>query len=101
MDANSQAYLTILGMAVITYLTRVTGLFLTNRIRMTPRTEIILKSLPGTIVVSIVAPALLTAGLAEIIAGTFTGLVAWKTRNLLFALLVGVLSVWALRQLIA
>ncbi|MBA2677625.1 MAG: AzlD domain-containing protein, partial [Ktedonobacteraceae bacterium] len=55
--------------------------------------------LPGTILVAIVAPAVLGAGLAEVGAALATLLVAVRTRNVLVSMLVGVGVVVALRWL--
>jgi len=47
---------TILGMALITYATRAGGLWLMGRVQPTPRLERWLRSLPGAILVALVAP---------------------------------------------
>lgn len=45
---------------------------------------------PGSVLVSLVAPTVLTGGPAEALAALATTLIAWRTRNLLLAMLVGV-----------
>jgi uncharacterized membrane protein len=99
MTSNDSAIFTILGMAVVTYLTRIGGLWVMNRVRITPRIGSWLKALPGTILISIVAPSLTTTGIAEPLSGLITGLVAWKSRNLVLSMVVGIASVWSLRHL--
>lgn len=92
--------ITILGMAAVTYFSRIGGLWLMNRMRTTPRLENYLSSLPGCVLVSVVAPAVLTKGLPEFFAGLLSLFVAWKTRSLVAALITGVGSVWVLRNII-
>lgn len=99
MWGMSQAsMLAILGMAVGTYLTRAGGLFLMSRVKVTPRLEAFLNAIPGAIIVSIVTPAVITSGPAEVLAGAATLGVAARTRNLPLAIAAGVLCVWLLRQ---
>lgn len=99
MQTNSQALLTIVGMALVTYMTRAGGLWLMSRIKLSQRTESWLRQLPGTVIISIIAPTVLTSGPAEVLAALATGLVALRTGSLLLAMLVGVSVVWGLRML--
>jgi len=93
-----QTLIAILGMALITYFTRVAGFFLIKRVKVTKRVEAFLKALPGTILISIVAPIVVTSGKPEMIASAATAVVAWRTGNLAISMAVGVLSVFFLRQ---
>lgn len=88
---------TILGMALVTYLTRFTGLWLMGRFKLPPRLEAGLRYIPGAVLISIVAPAALTQGPAEIVAAALTVFAAARTKNLLLAMLVGVVAVACLR----
>jgi uncharacterized membrane protein len=90
--------LTILGMAVVTYATRAGGPLLLSRVKLSPRVEAGLNHVPGAVLMSIVAPQVLNAGLAEAVAAALTVLTALVTRSLLLAMVVGVVAVWALRQ---
>ncbi|MBT3181023.1 MAG: AzlD domain-containing protein, partial [Deltaproteobacteria bacterium] len=54
---------------------------------------------PGTILISIVAPIVFTSGKPELIASAATAVVAWRTGNLAISMVVGVLSVFFLRQI--
>lgn len=98
MSSGWQITMTIFGMAVGTYLTRVAGLFLINRVKVTGRTEAFLKAIPGTILISIVAPTVLTSGPAEALAAVVVAVVAWRSNSLPLAMAVGVAAIWALRQ---
>lgn len=118
---------TILAMAIVTYATKAGGLWVLGRLeshghssrstadleRQDPaggqprddgplaasgrRLERVLGVLPGAIVVSIVAAEVLEGGLAEWLAGIVVATVAWKTENLLLAILAGVVTVLVIR----
>ncbi|MBI1909829.1 MAG: AzlD domain-containing protein [Deltaproteobacteria bacterium] len=100
MEIGRTAFFTILGMALVTYLSRIGGLWCLNRMAITPRLEAWLKVLPGTILVSIVAPSIIMGGPAEKLSALLTILVAWRTRNILLAMMIGVAAVWSLRYLL-
>ena len=100
MQSSPLALLTILGMALVTYLTRIGGLWLMSRVSLSGRLKAWLEYLPGTILVAIVAPAVLGAGLAEVGAALATLLVAIRTRNVLVSMLVGVGVVLILRKIL-
>lgn len=100
MGVDRTALLTIVGMALITYTTRAGGLWLMRRISPSPRVEAWLRQIPGALLVSIVAPAVLASGLAPVLAALGTVLVMLRTRNLLLAMVVGVGVVWVLRHLL-
>jgi uncharacterized membrane protein len=92
--------LVIVGMATVTYLTRVSGLWVGDRIRSHPRFDAAIAALPGAILVSLVAPEIVAAGAPGLIAAAATVLVAIRLRgNILAAMVVGVLVVWALRMM--
>lgn len=90
MQISLPALIAILGMACVTYATRISGLALMSRIKLSKRMEAWLRYIPGAILVSLVAPAVLTGGPAEVLAALATALIAWRARNLLLAMLVGV-----------
>lgn len=98
MQLDPLALLTILGMALVTYLTRVGGLWLMGRVMPSPRVEAWLRNIPGAVLISIVAPSALASGLSGVLAALLTGLVAARTRNLLLSMVVGVAAVWVLRR---
>ncbi|MBN9389541.1 MAG: AzlD domain-containing protein [Chloroflexi bacterium] len=100
MTINLEVLLTILGMAAVTYLTRWLGPFLMSRVTLSKKLETWLSYLPGTILVSLVLPDLISSGVAGVIAG-FASLVAARlSGNLFLALVVGVVTVWAGRSLL-
>src|SRR5579859_251929 len=94
---SGDALLAILGMALVTYATRSGGLWLMGRVALTPRMESWLRHVPGAILVAIVAPGIVTGGLAAVGASVVTALVAALTKQLLPAMVAGV-ALFALLQ---
>jgi uncharacterized membrane protein len=99
MQTNPVALCTILGMAFVTYLTRAGGLWLMGHVTVSARLKAWLGYLPGTLLVALVAPTVLSTGIAETGASIVTILVAMRTRNLLLAMLIGMGAVVILRLL--
>jgi len=97
MAVSSSAMVAILAMAATTYATRSAGLYLVGRLNLTPRAEAFLAAIPGAVIVSIVAPTVLTQGVPEAFAALATLIVAARTKSLPLAMGVGVGAVWALR----
>ncbi len=98
MQISSQALLAILGMALVTYLTRISGLWLMSRVTLSRRMKAWLGYIPGTVLVAIIAPAVLSTSLAEAGAALATVLVAARTRNVLLSMIVGIGVVVGLRM---
>lgn len=92
-----ETLLTILAMALTTYLTRAGGVWAMARLAPTPRLTTWLKRLPQAILISLTAPVILSNGPAEALAGVTTVFVAARTQNLLLSIVTGVATVWALR----
>lgn len=90
----------VLTMAVVTYATKASGLWLVGRVDLSDRMEAGLDVLPGAVVVAFVAPALANGGVPEWTAAAATVVVARKTGNLLVALVVGVGVVLAVRSVL-
>lgn len=101
MQINPQVLLITLGMALVTYLTRMGGLWLMSRVTLSGPVKTWLSYLPGAVVVAIVAPTVLGNGLAEMGAALATVLVAVRTRNVLLSMVIGVGVVLGLRTLLA
>lgn len=85
-------------MAVATYATRAGGLWIASRLDLSERAEAWLEQLPGAILVSLVAPAVLTNGLAGALAAIAVVIVASRTGNLPAAMVTGVLAIVVLRN---
>lgn len=92
--------LTILGMAAVTYLTRASGLVLGRTVRIPRWFDDLLEALPGAILISLIAPAIIAAGLKGVLAAAATLIAALLFRgNLVIPILVGILTITGLRHL--
>jgi uncharacterized membrane protein len=98
---DPQTLLTILLMALATYATRAGGLWLASRLTLFDRIEAWLDHIPGAILVSLVAPTILTSGFAEALAALAVILVALRTGSLPVAMVTGVGVVLMLRALVS
>lgn len=86
-------------MALATYITRAGGLYLASRFDLSERAGAWLEAIPGAILVSLVAPAVLTGGFAEALAALAVVIVAARTGSLPAAMVTGVVAVVVLRSL--
>jgi uncharacterized membrane protein len=98
MTIDAQVLAAILGMALVTYLTRAGGIWLIGRVTLSPRVEAGLRFIPGAVLISIVGPALIDAGPKGVIAGAVAGVLAWRTRSPLIAMIAGVVTIVVLRR---
>ncbi len=89
----------IAGAAAVTYSLRLGGLLLSDRLPKAGRFKKLMDALPGTILLSLVAPGIVSAGLWGCVAAAVTALLAYKTGNVFVAMLAGIISVAAQRQL--
>ena len=92
-----EALIAILGMAAATFAIRAGGLLLANRLPTTGFIASWLKHVPGAVLASLIAPAILAGGAAEAIAAAATALIYIVSRNLFAAMLGGVLAVYLAR----
>lgn len=99
MTIDPVVLLTILGMGAVTYATRIGGFWLLGRITPTKRVEAWMRAIPGAVLVSLIAPALLAAGVVGFVAGGATVLIAALTHRMLPAMVAGVVIVAAARML--
>lgn len=60
--------LTILTMATVTYLTRVTGYLLLRNRELNPRLTKVLEAIPGCVLIAVIAPAFATSSIANLLA---------------------------------
>ncbi|MGM0399606.1 MAG: AzlD family protein [Halobacteriota archaeon] len=88
----------ILGMAAVTVVAKLGGLWVLSRFEVSDRLEAGVSVLPGAIVVALLGPELASGGPAEWGAAALTGLVMWRTENILLALIVGVAAIVAFRS---
>ena len=86
---NVYVALAIGGAALVTYALRLGGLLLAEKLPKTVGFKAFMETLPGTILLSLVAPAIAETGPLGGFAALSTALCAWKTRNLFLSMLVG------------
>lgn len=91
------SWLAIGGMALVTYLTRISGPFLVGLVQGNQRLELCLAQLPGSILVALLAPLVFAAGTAEIVAAAATLIVSVTTKNMPLALIAGIGTISAFR----
>ena len=101
MGIEPLTLLVIVLMALATYATRAGGLWLANRFDLSERAGAWLDAIPGAILVSLVAPTVLTSGPAEALSAVAVVVIAIRTGSLPLAMATGVVAVVALRALLA
>ena len=99
MGINGVTLLAIVLMALATYATRAGGLWLASRFDLSERAGAWLDQIPGAILVSLVAPAILMGGPVEVLAALAVVIVSLRTGSLPAAMVTGVGTVLALRAL--
>ena len=92
-------YLVIAGAAVATYTLRLGGLLLSDRLPKAGWFKRFMEALPGTILLSLIAPGVISAGAAGGVAALCTAVCAYRTRNVFAAMLLGMGVVALHRQL--
>lgn len=97
MSIDSIALVTILGMALGTYITRAGGFWLVSRLTPSRFLTSTLQYLPGTMLIALVAPELAKGGIIEWTAAVITALIMWRSGHLMLALAGGTAVVWLLR----
>ena len=98
MSIDPLNLLAILGMAIVTYATRVAGLALAGRLNLTPRAQAAFDAIPPAVLVAVIAPSALATGWPETGAALIAAVAA--TRLPLLAVVgVGILAVVGLRAL--
>ena len=98
-DANMAATMAVVGAAAATYGLRLGGLLLSERLPQNGGFRRFMEALPGTILLSLVAPGILAAGIWGAVAAASTALCTWKTRNVFLSMIIGVAIVAAARRL--
>ncbi len=96
MTVDPTTLAAILAMAAVTYLTRIAGLFVADRLVLTGRAKAAFDAIPPAVLVAVIAPTALTTGWAETVAAAIT-MVAATRLPLLATVAVGVVSVVLLR----
>jgi len=98
MTVHPSALVAIVLMAVVTYCCRAGGYWLMGRVELSPRIEAGLAYLPGAVLISLVAPAMVEEGIPGVCAVVATAITMRRTNNLLLSMLAGIGTVWLLRR---
>lgn len=88
----------ILAMTCFTLLNRWFGYWVMQFVPLSGRLKAALEALPGAILIAVVAPSALKAGITGLVCITATALFMWKFKNSSLAVLFGVAIVILLRQ---
>jgi uncharacterized membrane protein len=98
MSLDQATLVAILAMAVITYLTRIAGIFVAGRLALRGRAKAAFDAIPPAVLVAVIAPMALATGWRETVAALVTAIAATRL-PLLATIATGVLAVVALRAL--
>ena len=100
--------LLILGMALVTFAVRYPVLALVGRLSLPASVLRALRYVPPAVLAAIILPALvfdaenqlaLSATNSALLAGIFTFVVAWRTKNVLVTIIAGMIAFWLLKAL--
>uniref|UniRef100_A0A9E8A8W0 AzlD domain-containing protein n=1 Tax=Bosea sp. NBC_00436 TaxID=2969620 RepID=A0A9E8A8W0_9HYPH len=97
MSVDPINLLAFLGMAIVTYFTRVAGLALVGRLSLSPRAQAAFDAIPPAVLIAVIAPSALATGWAETAAAAVTALAATRL-PLLGVVAVGVVAVVGFRM---
>ncbi len=100
-------WLTIIAMGVVTYALRLSLIALLGRFEVPPLVSRGLRFVPPAVLSAIFVPELLqpggklnlSLGNARLLAGLLAMLVAWRTRNVLLTVGVGMVALWILQSI--
>ena len=98
MSLDQATLVAILAMAVITYLTRIAGIFVAGRLALRGRAKAAFDAIPPAVLVAVIAPMALATGWRETVAALVTAIAATRL-PLLATIATGVLAIVALRAL--
>ena len=100
MTLHLSTLLAIIAMALATYATRVSGLFLMRHVNVQGRTKAAFEALPPAILMAVIAPTILATGVAETTAAAITAASAVLRLPMIVTVLIGMASVVFLRVFI-
>lgn len=80
----------IMAAALVTYGLRIGGLLLAERLPATGRFKVFMDALPGTLLLSLIAPGIASSGLLGAAAAAATALCTHRTGNIFLSMAVGV-----------
>lgn len=99
ITTDTSIFLTIVFSALATYSLRIGGLLMAERLPDSGRMKVFMDALPGTLLLSLIAPGLAASGMWGGVAAICTAWCTYKTGNVFLAMIVGMGIVAASRQL--
>jgi len=98
----------IVGMGIATYAIRLSLILLLGRLTVPPLVQRALRFVPPAVLSALIFPELLLPGGTPVfsfwnprlLAGALAGVVAWKSKNALLAIAVGMVALWVLQALL-
>ncbi len=101
-------WLIIFAMGIVTFGIRLLPIVLLGRIEIPLVVQRALRFVPPAVLSAIIAPELLmpggqfdvSPGNARLIAGVIATLVAWRTKNVLLTIAVGMIALWVLNAMV-
>ena len=99
MTLEGGALAAILAMAIVTYATRIAGLFLVDRLALSGRAQAAFEAIPPAVLTAVIAPTVLAAGPAETLAALASALAAARW-PLIGTVVIGVVAVVLLRAVL-
>jgi len=103
--SDLELWITLLGMTLIAFALRYLPLAMLERFSLPPHLQQALRYVPAATLAGLVFPALLTSGgqwaigldNERLLAGIIAAVVAWRFKNILLTLLVGMGALWLLQ----
>ena len=92
--------LAIFGMAVATYITRISGLLLLSGVEVKGRWKAALDAVPVSVMMAVITPMILMTGKAESISAVIVAIAAYFRAPLVLNILLGMGSVVLLRHVL-
>lgn len=92
MDAINRetlVYITIGCAALVTYGLRIGGLLLSERLPSTGRFKVFMDALPGTLLLSLIAPGIVASGVLGGVAALATAICTHRTGNIFLSMVIG------------
>lgn len=97
----------IILVGVLTFLTRLSFIILSDKVKLPPNTQRALKFVPLAVLSAIILPELLKSTndstynyLPRILAGIIAIYIAWRTKNIILTIITGMLILYILNYLI-
>ncbi len=102
-------WLLLIGMGLVTYAIRLSLIVLIGRVDVPPIIQRALRFVPPAVLSAIIFPELLrpggtldlSFGNVRLLAGVLAALVAWRTKNVLLTIGVGMVALWVLQVVVS